>query len=446
MRRERHGSGAALRRRACGRARAALLAAFLAAAAIGQATAATRLRISLIGGGAQPAAQTGASLAGLAGFLGKAGAGDCAVTVLPDAEAGAAVDGALRAADVAVIWVHGGTLGEAGRAAVLNFASAGRGIVVLGAAAGTWADWTGFESEILGARFGGAFAGGAPMRFVNLLPHPIFTGIHQFDTRQGMLQCELASDVQVVMEGTVGEDAVPMGWVRRYGRSRIICLEPGGGAILGDPDYRGIVLNGVRWAAARPIPGARTLVQRTYMNGAYPGALAIDLPGGPSLCYDTVRGGIDYIWDGDFADLHPWWTGKHGAPVRNFAANLSGPVLYREATLAQAMHVGARDAQSAYHFRGYRVKGDGYPELFYTVGGREITEDLDPVSDGVGVTRAFHAGPGEAPLWIRIEPDAGASIVAAGAVRDGDIIRFDSAAAGDFAVAIRKKEAFAPSR
>ena len=412
----------------------------------GAPAAAPPIRICLIGGSGESAAQTRATLAGLQDHLARAGAGECALDVLPDSGAGAEIAGALADADVAVFWAHGRALTEPGRAALLNFMSGGRGVVVLGAVGGTWSDWPGFEREILGAHFGGTFAGGAPMRTINLFPHPIFTGIHRFETPEAMRECELASDVDVIMEGTVGENTVPMGWVRRYGKSRIVSLEPGGRALLGDPDYRGVVLNCVYWAASRAVPGARTLIQRTYMSGSYPGALAINFPEGPSLCYDTVRGGINYIWDGDFVDLHPWWTAKHGIPLRNFAARLSGRMLYPEAALAPAMSVGARDARSDYHFRGYRLRGDGFPELYYTVGGREITEDLNAVSDGVGVQRTFHMAPGAAPLWLRMDAGAGADVSVAGAAWDGNFLRFDTAAGGEFTVTIRKRAGFPPSR
>jgi len=404
------------------------------------------LRISLIGGNGEPAAQAQEALAGLGGSLARGDAGECTVLMLQGDGAGADLPRALNGSDVAVFWVSGRPIGEAGRAALLGFASAGKGLVVLGASGGAWADWAEFEPLMLGAHFGAIFADGAPMRVINLFPHPIFSGIRHFETPQGMRQCELAPDAQIIMEGTVGENTVPMGWVRRYGKSRIVSLEPGGSAMLGDPDYRALVLNSVRWAGFRPIPGARTLIQRTYMRGAYPGALAINFPEGPSVCYDTVRGGIDYIWDGDFVDLHPWWTARHGVPLRNFAARFSGRLLYPEAALAPAMHVGEKGGQSDYHFRGYRLKGDGFPELYHTVGGREITEDLHAVGDGVGVERSFHVAPGASPLWLRMDPDTGADVSIAGAAWDGNFLRFDAAAGGDFTVTIREKAGLPPSR
>jgi hypothetical protein len=398
----------------------------------------------MICGSDQSAAETRAAMAGLADFLSGSGLAQCALTVLPEERVGDEVGIALKGSDVAVFWVRGRQLTEQGKAAVRDFLGAGRGIVVLGAAGGAWSDWPDFEYEVLGARMGGEFAGRSPMRIINLFPHPIFARVDHFETTQAMRRCELAPGAEVIMEGTVGEDTVPMGWVRRHGGGRVVVLEPAGRALFGDPDYRRIVSNSLCWAAARKVAQARTLVQRTYMADAYPGALAITFPEGPSLCYDTVRGGINYIWDGDFADLHPWWTGRHGEPLRMFAARFSGDVLYRDRTLSPAMHVGTMGDQSAYHFRGYRLRGDGFPELLYTVGGREVTEDLFAVGDGVGVVRAFHVASGPAPLWLKLDGGPGADIAVSGAVREGSYVHFDATTAGDFSVTIRRSAAGAP--
>lgn len=400
-------------------------------------------RVCLIAGSGRSAAETGEAVSGLADFLGREGNALCTVEVLPDGGGVGELSGALGTSDAAVVWVSGRRLTEEGKAAVRGFIGAGRGLVVVGAGGGVWTDWPEFEPEVLGSRFGGRFAGGAPMRVINLFPHPIFAGVDHFDTQEPMRLCALVPGVQVVMEGIVGEEAVPMAWVRRVGRARVVGLEPGGRALLVDPDFRAIVANSVLWAAARPVPRARTIVQRTYMGDSYPGALAISFPEGPSLCFDTVRGAINYIWDGDFVDLHPWWTGRHGSPLRTFAARYSGGVLYRANTLVPAMHVGQKSGQSAFRFRGYRMMGDGHPELLYSVGGREVSEDLYAAGDGIGVECAYHVAPGPSPLWLRLDGDSAADIAVSGAARDGNLARFDGAAGGDFTVRIRKGGGFA---
>lgn len=429
--------------RCCGAsvARALLL---VALAVIGRPASADPLRVCLIASAGPAPEETRKAVAGLADFLEGSGSVKCGMPLVLGAEGSDEVSGALAASDVAVLWVDGCRLGGPGRSAFKRFLEAGGGVVVVGCVGHSWTDWPEFEPEVLGARFGAKFAGGVPMRVINLYPHAVFSGVDRLETPQAMFGCDLGSDAQVVMEGTVGEETVPMGWVRRQRKSHIVCLQPGGASLLGDPQFRGIVSNCVQWAAGHAVPRAPTLVQRASMADAYPGALAISFPGGPSLCFDTVRGGINYIWDGDFVDLRPWWTGRHGAPLRSFAARISGDVVYRERSMSPALHLGPGIGQSDFHFRGYRLRQDGLPELSYTVGGRAITEELHPLADGIGVECTFHVDSGPGPLWLTLESDSNAGITVSGAVLDGNRVRFDAVGAGTFAVTFRGRMGAAP--
>ena len=406
---------------------AAVLAVLLSVAALRSAP----LRVWIIAGPGLPAEEVKATLAAADGA-------DCSVTTLP--VAGAAVLSGLGLADVGVLWVRGRPAGSQGLAALRDFLAAGKGLVVLGEKGGTWSDWLGFDAEVAGASYGAPFAGGERMRVINALPHAITTGVRNFDPAEAMRECRLAGDAGVFLEGMVGENTVPLGWMRKSGRGRVVCLQPGNPELWGDADYRRLVANSVDWAAARPIPGAKTLLQRTYLNQAYPGAIAITFPQGPSLCYDIVRGGINYVSDGDFADLHPWWTGRHGAPIRDFGARISGDVFYRENTLAPGTHLGSGTADSAYHYHGYRMKGL-YPELSYTVDDREVREELRPTADAAGVVRIFRLQPGKTPFWLKIEPGEESSVMVEGAVWEGGFIHFDGTGRGEFTVTIHRKGA-----
>jgi hypothetical protein len=384
-----------------------------------------------------PAGERAPAIEALVGALREAGA---ATTVATVPAGGGLLDfGGLAPADVAIVWVHGRAAGAAGRRALTDFVAAGKGVVVLGAQGGAWTDWLAFEPQIEGARFGERFAGDRSMRTIQLLPHAIFTGIEHFDTDQPMRQCTLETGSWNLMEGSVGEGTVPMAWIRPSGPGRVVSFQVGDPAALRDPIFLRLVVNSARWAARRPIPGARVLVQRTYMNGAYPGALAVTFPGGPSLCYDIVRGGVNYICDGDFADLHAWFSGRHGAPLRSFGATLPGEVFYRENSLAPALKVGTDTGQNAVRYRGYKLAQDAV-EFNYTIGGRGVRETLRATSDGAGLVRTFRVEAGPGPLWLRLPPGLNPGIAVAGARREGQYVRFDSPAAGNFAVTMRIHE------
>jgi hypothetical protein len=395
------------------------------------------LSICLIGSGSHQATQEADALTALSEYF-RSRSLECRVELIAEDGNAPGLAAALRESDVAVIWVHGQRLELSQRDLLRKYSDHGGGLVIVGAGQGAWYDWAQFGPDFLDARFGDLFANGMSMRIINLFPHAIFTGVDHFDTRQAMNRIDLGPTAQVIMEGTVGEDTVPMAWVRRVGVVRVVAFTCGDRRLGNNRDFRLMLENSVRWAAGRRIPGAQTLVERTVMADAIPGALAICFPGGPSLCYDTVRGGIDYIWDGDFVDLHPWWTARHGQPLRAFEARIWGDIFYRDKDMALAEHVGTKDEQSIYHFRGYRLEGDGFPRIFYSVGDRDITEDLAAAGDGKGVLRTFHVTAGTAPLWLRIDSHSAAEVIAQGATRVGDYVHFDSEAAGEFTITIRR--------
>lgn len=340
---------------------------------------------------------------------------------------------ALRAADVAVFLRGPGAIGPADAAALREFLRAGRGTVVLDASADAWGSVPDFLPEHLGATPAGVFAKGAAMAVINLLPHPIYAGVTKFESAQSMPRWEkLAGDAQLFMEGTVGEETTPLAWVRRRPHGRLCHLVPASPELFAEPTYVRIVANAVLWSGVRPIPQARPIVQRTFMPESHPGAFAITFPGGPGVCFDPVRGGINYVWDGDFVDLRPRWLTKQGEPARIF-----GGVYYREQQW-QPLRPGAPDREADFQFRGYALKAEG-PEFHYQINGRDVRESLSAAADGAGVVRRFRVGPGPGPLWINLEPQAEAEVILAGLERDGARAAYASTGAGEFSIAIRRR-------
>ena len=271
------------------------------------------------------------------------------------------------------------------------------------------------------------------MSVINLFPHPIYTGVMSLETKQAMpLWLNLAEDAQLIMEGTVGEETAPLAWVRQSNGGRICHIAPTGSELVADASYMRMVANAVLWASGRAIPDAQAIVQRTFMPDSHPGSIAITFPRGPGVCFDPVRGGINFIWDGDFVDLRPRWLTKQGAPARIF-----GEVFYRE-TLWQPMRLEGPTRDPDFHFRGYRLTADG-PEFHYQINGRDVVETFVATSDGHGLLRRFRVGAGDGPLWIRLEPQAEAEISLTGVVRDAEHALFESTAAGEFSIEIRRK-------
>lgn len=340
---------------------------------------------------------------------------------------------ALRSSDVAVLYGGSGELAAEDAAILRQFLEMEKGLVVIRGTMEPWTPWPNFVPEVLGAKRQGRFADGAPMRVINLFGHAIFTGVTHLETTEGMpLYSDLANDALMVIEGTVGEATAPLGWLRRWKNVRLAHIVPAGPALFRDQGYLRLLANCVFWTARRPIEGARAIVQRTYLPDAYPGALAVTMPGGPTFCFDPVRGGVSQINDGDFVDLRPRWITKRGEPAR-----VSGEVFYRDATRG-LFWMAADGSEPPFKFRGYSVEGP-YPELYYKVGDREVREQVLPLASGMGILRKFRVGPGTQPIWYKSEPQTGAEVTAKGLEQDGRRMGFTGTGAGEFTIEIRQK-------
>ena len=325
--------------------------------------------------------------------------------------------------------------GSAPAPEVRRLIEAGRPTVVIGAEPALWGDAGGFITERLGATRGAEFAGGTPLRVINLFAHPILTGTEKLETDEAVpAWTKLADDAQVIVEGITGEETTPLAWVRSVGAARLCHLVPSSPALLNSTDYLRIITHALLWTARRPIPGARPAVQRTFMPESHPGAFAVTFPEGVGVCLDPVRGGVNFAWEGDFVDLRPRWLTKQGAPARIF-----GPVFYSEKAW-RPLRGGAPGASSAWRFLGYTLH-EGAPRFRYDVSGREITETLRALPDGAGFTRLFAVAAGKSPLWLTLEEQSEAEFIVEGAARDGQTVAFTSPDAGGFKITVRRRGA-----
>lgn len=144
------------------------------------------------------------------------------------------------------------------------------------------------------------------------------------------------------------------------------------------------------------------LVHRTFMPEAGPSSFAVGL--GPYLgfCYDPGRGGINYLWQGEFVDLAPTWKAKINGP-----ATLRGEVVYRESTRWPLRLNGSREP--VYVFMGYVLLVDGV-EFHYTLDGLQVREEIRLTADARGLVRRFQLSEPCADWSYAVEPQAGAVV------------------------------------
>ncbi len=149
--------------------------------------------------------------------------------------------------------------------------------------------------------------------------------------------------------------------------------------------------------ACAPAPRAEVLIERTMLPDAHASSFAFGLPGGVNFCYDPVRGGLNYAWTGDFLDI------THVRPVNKLikAAELRGPVVYRESGLAPLRRGDAR-TPPAIEFKGYTLR-DAEVELRYTVDGVPVRETIAALPKGAGLRRTFRFdGAGADAAWFHV--------------------------------------------
>lgn len=147
----------------------------------------------------------------------------------------------------------------------------------------------------------------------------------------------------------------------------------------------GLLLAGCALLAA-PAARAEVEIERTFLPEAHASSFAFGLPGGVNVCYDPVRGGVNYAWTGGFLDI------ANVRPVNKLlkAAVPLGPIVYRETGPAplrrgNALHV------PVVVFKGYTLFAAAV-ELRYTVDGLPVRETLSALPGGSGLRRTFAVG------------------------------------------------------
>ena len=183
---------------------------------------------------------------------------------------------------------------------------------------------------------------------------------------------------------------------------------------------------------------AELLIERTVMPEAAPSSFAIGFPNGVGMCYDPVRGGVDYAWAGGFVDVAPVRPdmGKLIKP-----AKLPGPVLYREQGAAP-LRRGDPARKPVVVFKGYRLHGEAI-EFLYTVDGLAVREEVRARPQGDGLIRRFRIeATADSRWWYLPGPTEGAVMKAVTGEMEAGGFRFDPAVARDFTLEIifRKKQ------
>lgn len=158
----------------------------------------------------------------------------------------------------------------------------------------------------------------------------------------------------------------------------------------------------------------RPRVQRIFMPGAGPAAIAVALPGKFSYCWDAGTCHLRYVWHGDFIDPMPVWRGKGDG-----RAEVKGEILLR--ARARNPFAAAAGVNSEPQFLGYRL-ARGLPEFEYALGRLRVRERLEPLPAAYGIAQSFSVTGLDAPLRLLLPVGKEVQVKAStGRLRDGQL-------------------------
>ena len=163
--------------------------------------------------------------------------------------------------DVLVLHDMPKTLGEDGQRHLRDFAESGKGVVVIHHAIVSYPDWDWYR-DLIGARYLEQPAGGLPastyrhdetMRITVARQHPVTAGLVDFtlrdETYKGMWLAP-GNTVLLTTDNPTGDP--PVAWVSTYDKSHVVTIQLGHGPESHhDASYRRLILNAIRWSAAR---------------------------------------------------------------------------------------------------------------------------------------------------------------------------------------------------
>lgn len=139
-------------------------------------------------------------------------------------------------------------------------------------------------------------------------------------------------------------------------------------------------------------------INRVYIDGASPAAIAVSLTDSLSYCWDAGVSKLRFAWKGGFVDNTLLWKGH-----KNATATIIGTIFYRD-QVVYPLRINNKDAKVEY--KGYRLI-NRYPEFHYSVNGLDVYELIKPLEAGNGFVRSFRIPEIKEPLWFVFDENDG---------------------------------------
>lgn len=136
-------------------------------------------------------------------------------------------------------------------------------------------------------------------------------------------------------------------------------------------------------ATSHPYKVEPPTIYRIFMPNVGPAAIAVNLPGNISYCWDAGTSSLAYAWSGGFLDNGQHWSGN-GRPL----AKILGELFYNDGKNS-GFRMGKESNKPKIEFKGYRLLNK-YPQFMYKLDGADVTEVISSTQwEGKGFVRTF---------------------------------------------------------
>lgn len=158
---------------------------------------------------------------------------------------------ALDTADVAVFFTRRLQIEGPSLEKVKAYVKSGKPIVGVRTASHGFQKWLEMDKEVLGGDYKGHFgAGVAEVKPTDKgKDHPILKGVSAFKTNGSLYKNpNVAADVSVLLQGTMGKESEPVAWTRESGGRRVFYTSLGHPDDFKDANFVQLLTNGLAWA------------------------------------------------------------------------------------------------------------------------------------------------------------------------------------------------------
>jgi type 1 glutamine amidotransferase len=166
-------------------------------------------------------------------------------TTLPGLEA-------LETADVALFFTRRLRVEGADLERVKKYVTSGKPVVGVRTASHGFQNWLEMDGAVLGGDYKGHFGAGVvaditPVRAAR--NHPVLKGVAAFKSNGSLYKNPaVASDVTVLLRGTIPNQDEPVAWIRERGNQRVFYTSLGHPDDFRDPNFVRLLVNALVWA------------------------------------------------------------------------------------------------------------------------------------------------------------------------------------------------------